>query len=80
MKKLLWASLIVVFGICCYFAFNFITDDSYSNTPINAINKVRGENFVDYVIHEQPTLDGEVIFFLRNINDDQIVVSYPPVS
>jgi len=76
LRTLLCACCIVAFGISSYLLFNYITDYSYGNTPIESINKARGKNFVDYVIHEQSVLDGEIIFFLRKINDDQIVVSY----
>lgn len=77
MRKILWVCLLVALAVGGYFIFNFIKDNGdYSDTPIEAVNKIRGDNSVDYVIHEHAVSDGEVIFYLRNPNDDQIVVSH----
>lgn len=76
MKKFLIISLLIIAGLGIYFTINRTNDNEYSTTAVEAINKYRGENSVNYIIHEHQVKDGEIVFYLRNINNGQIVVSY----
>lgn len=77
MKKLiiLILILILIIGLGIYLT-SYWSNNNYSKTAIDAINKYRGEDSVNYLIHEHQVEDGELIFYLRNINDGQIVVSF----
>ncbi|WP_144027452.1 hypothetical protein [Paenibacillus selenitireducens] len=50
-------------------------NSNYSQTPMEAIEKARGDNFLEHIVQQQPVSDGEVVFYLRPINNDQVVVS-----
>lgn len=67
--------LLLIIGLGIFLVFYWINDD-YSNTAIEAINNQRGKDSVNYLIHGHQVEDGELIFYLRNVNDGQIVVSF----
>jgi hypothetical protein len=73
MKKLIISSVIVVlFGIGFYWGYVYFDEEDSSESIVSAIEKVRGENFVNYLIHEAPVEGGRLVFFTRSINDGQI--------
>lgn len=56
--------------------FGFTNLQGSSNTVIGAINKgMNGVSFgpVNYIVKELPINGGKVVFYIRNINDNQIV-------
>jgi hypothetical protein len=76
LKKILLIGLLIAICVVSYLIYILKYEKDYSPTAIEAINKVRGDSAVNYLIHEHPVEDGKVIFYLRNINDNQIVVSH----
>ncbi|MBT2764048.1 hypothetical protein [Paenibacillus sp. ISL-20] len=71
MKKILLISICIFMGIIGLFL--FIEKDS-SNTAIEAKEKSRGFQ-IDDIVLQKDILNGQLVFFLRNINDGQQVVS-----
>lgn len=57
------------------FGYFYIQVDDSSTSVVEAIEKVRGDNYIDYIIHQQSVENGELVFFLHNINDGQIQVA-----
>jgi hypothetical protein len=64
----------ILLSIVIFIGYLFISDEP-SKTVVEAIEKQRGLGSVDYIMQQHPVSQGEVIFYLSNINDDQIVVS-----
>ncbi|GAB6931098.1 hypothetical protein JCM10914A_50810 [Paenibacillus sp. JCM 10914] len=75
MKKVTIIMILIFLTGVVYAGYAYIQDDEAKPTPVEAIEVVRGEGYVDYIIHQQPADEGEIIFFLRNIKDDNVVVN-----
>jgi hypothetical protein len=75
MKKIQVIILILVIMLLVLFTFmlgkRYLHDDESSATIVEAIEKVRGDGYVSYFIHEVPFKDGTVVFFLRYMKNNQ---------
>ncbi len=68
MKKTIILVIIITFVISIFFGLRFFYDGS-SKTSIEAIEKYRGDKYVNYVIKESKTSDGEIIFYLHYLKN-----------
>ncbi|MCM3337650.1 hypothetical protein M3650_03085 [Paenibacillus sp. MER TA 81-3] len=67
MKKLLISAIFTIAVIgAIWFVYKSQSADDSSDSIVSAIEKVRGDAYVGYIIHEQPVEGGVVVFFLRN--------------
>lgn len=74
MKRQVLLISLVVICLSTIFGYFYLQDEDSSASVVEAIEKVRGDNYVDYIIHQQPVENGELVFFLRNIHDGQVQV------
>lgn len=61
--------------LSAYLGYLYLRDDGSSKTIVDAIDKARGDNHVNYIIHQHPVNNGVVVFFLREFDDGQIHVA-----
>lgn len=74
MKKILLVIIAIVI-IITVVVFLFLSSRGGQGTMVEAIEEVRGARYVEYVIHEDYLLDGAFIFYLKNMNNDSLVLS-----
>jgi hypothetical protein len=75
LKRILLVIALLLICLCTYLGYLYLREDDSSKSIVEAIEKARGDNYVNYIIHQQPVNNGMMVFFLRNFNDGQIQVS-----
>lgn len=67
-KRLLIPALLLVMLGVVGSVYSYKVDGESSETVIEEIAKVRGEDYVSYIIHQEPVEGGVVVFYRRDTN------------